>query len=106
MSIAPGSLAITSDVRFVIMVSATALGVSEDDLVSHHRHRPLVDARHIAMRAARLGGHSTPVIGRAFGGRDHTTVLHACRRVEALPELERRARIIAEDIAHSPRSLF
>ena len=36
--------------------------------------------------------HSLPEIGDAFGGRDHTTVLHACRRIEALAETDGRLR--------------
>ncbi len=40
--------------------------------------------------AKELTNHSLPEIGDAFGGRDHTTVLHACRRIEALRETEKR----------------
>ena len=46
----------------------------------------------VAMALAReLTNHSLPEIGDAFGGRDHTTVLHACDRVKELREIERRA---------------
>lgn len=55
------------------------------DLVSKKRSRFLARARQIAMALAKeLTNHSLPEIGDAFGGRDHTTVLHACRKVKAL----------------------
>ena len=41
--------------------------------------------------AKELTNHSLPEIGDAFGGRDHTTVMHACDRVKDLREIERRA---------------
>ena len=106
MTIAPGSLAITSDVDYVITVAASALGTTPAEMIGFSKYRPHTQARHVAMRAARLGGHSFPHIGRAFGGRDHTTVIAACRRVEATPHLEVRAQAIADDIADTPRSLF
>ena len=55
------------------------------DLTSKRRHRSIVRPRQIAMALAReLTNHSLPEIGNAFGGRDHTTVLHACRKVKEL----------------------
>ena len=55
------------------------------DLTSKRRHRSIVRPRQIAMALTReLTKHSLPEIGSAFGGRDHTTVMHACRRVEEL----------------------
>ena len=42
--------------------------------------------------AKELTNHSLPEIGDAFGGRDHTTVIHACRRVKLLRESETRVR--------------
>jgi chromosomal replication initiator protein len=49
-----------------------------------------------------LTEHSLPEIGDAFGGRDHTTVLHACRRIEGLSETDGRIR---EDKAKLVRQL-
>jgi chromosomal replication initiator protein len=49
-----------------------------------------------------LTNHSLPEIGDAFGGRDHTTVLHACRRIKALRETEKR---IDEDYQNLLRTL-
>lgn len=105
MSITIGSLAVTINVEAVIETAAAAFGVTPAELVGTGRRWPLSKYRQVAMRAARMGGHSYPVIGAAFG-RDHTTVMHGCRRVEADPDLERRARIIADDVHNAPRSLF
>ncbi|MCY4454276.1 MAG: chromosomal replication initiator protein DnaA [Immundisolibacterales bacterium] len=55
------------------------------DLNSKRRHRSIVRPRQVAMALAReLTNRSFPEIGAAFGDRDHTTVLHACRKVEEL----------------------
>lgn len=58
-------------------------------MVSERRHRPIVEARHIAMwLAVEMTGLSLVQIGRAFGGRDPATVRHALEKTEIL--LERR----------------
>jgi chromosomal replication initiator protein len=49
-----------------------------------------------------LTNHSLPEIGDAFGGRDHTTVLHACRKIAELKESDRR---IEEDFSNLLRTL-
>lgn len=55
------------------------------DLLSKRRTQSLARARQVAMALAKeLTSHSLPEIGDAFGGRDHTTVLHACRKVKEL----------------------
>ncbi|MBF8223578.1 chromosomal replication initiator protein DnaA [Halomonas sp. 328] len=57
------------------------------DLLSKRRSRSVARPRQIAMALAKeLTNHSLPEIGDAFGGRDHTTVLHACRKVQSLQE--------------------
>jgi len=61
------------------------------DLLSKRRSRSIARPRQIAMALAKeLTNHSLPEIGDAFGGRDHTTVLHGCRRIEALRESDKR----------------
>ncbi|HBY85228.1 MAG TPA: chromosomal replication initiator protein DnaA, partial [Colwellia sp.] len=55
------------------------------DLLSKRRNRSVARPRQIAMALSKeLTNHSLPEIGDAFGGRDHTTVLHACRKVKSL----------------------
>lgn len=61
------------------------------DLLSKRRNRSITRPRQMAMALAKeLTNHSLPEIGDAFGGRDHTTVLHACRKVKELREEEAR----------------
>jgi len=61
------------------------------DLLSKRRSRSIARPRQIAMALAKeLTNHSLPEIGDAFGGRDHTTVLHGCRRIAALRETDKR----------------
>ncbi len=61
-----------------------AFGVSMDDLLSSSRAQPLAWPRQVAMYLSReLTDATLPAIGRAFGGRNHTTVLHAYRRTAA-----------------------
>lgn len=57
------------------------------DLLSKRRNRSVARPRQVAMALAKeLTNHSLPEIGDAFGGRDHTTVLHACRKIAELRE--------------------
>ena len=57
------------------------------DLLSSKRNRSLARPRQLSMSLAKeLTNHSLPEIGDAFGGRDHTTVLHACKKIGELRE--------------------
>lgn len=57
------------------------------DLHSKRRNRSIARPRQLAMALAKeLTNHSLPEIGDAFGGRDHTTVLHACRKIKSLQD--------------------
>jgi len=61
------------------------------DLLSKKRSRSIARPRQVAMALAKeLTNHSLPEIGDAFGGRDHTTVLHGCRRIEGLRDTDKR----------------
>lgn len=66
-------------------IVARHYNVSRQELVSNRRTRVIVKPRQIAMYLAKtLTPRSFPEIGRRFGGRDHTTVLHAVRKIEDL----------------------
>ncbi len=59
------------------------------ELSSKKRNRFLARARQMAMALSKeLTNHSLPEIGEAFGGRDHTTVLHACKKIKELMEID------------------
>jgi chromosomal replication initiator protein len=73
------------------------------DLLSRRRTRTIARPRQMAMALSKeLTEHSLPEIGEAFGGRDHTTVLHACRKIEELCDTDGRIR---EDKARLLRAL-
>ncbi len=73
------------------------------DLLSKRRSRSVARPRQMAMALCKeLTNHSLPEIGDAFGGRDHTTVLHACRKIAELKESDRR---IEEDNSNLLRIL-
>lgn len=73
------------------------------DLLSKRRSRSVARPRQVAMSLAKeLTNHSLPEIGDAFGGRDHTTVLHACRKIS---ELRESSSDIREDYQNLLRTL-
>lgn len=73
------------------------------DLLSERRSRSVARPRQLAMALSKeLTNHSLPEIGKAFGGRDHTTVLHACRKIRELKDQESR---IQEDYSNLLRTL-
>ncbi|MCA1823390.1 MAG: chromosomal replication initiator protein DnaA, partial [Frankia sp.] len=69
----------------IMAATATYFGLSMEDLCGSSRSRVLVTARQIAMYLCReLTDLSLPKIGQTFGGRDHTTVMHADRKIRGL----------------------
>jgi len=73
------------------------------DLLSKRRSRSVARPRQMAMALAKeLTNHSLPEIGDAFGGRDHTTVLHACRKIA---ELKQANQDVEEDFTNLLRIL-
>jgi len=87
--------------RIVARVAAI-YGVSVKDLMGKGRHKAVTGARHVAMYTVReVTKLSLPQLGKAFG-RDHTTVLHACKKVEELlksdPKLRRTVRELKAEL--------
>ena len=73
------------------------------DMLSKRRSRSVARPRQIAMSIAKdLTNHSLPEIGESFGGRDHTTVIHACRKIKALSIEDRE---VKQDLKHIYRLL-
>jgi chromosomal replication initiator protein len=72
---------------------ATYFKIRVADLLSKSRSRSITRPRQMGMSLAKeLTNHSLPEIGDAYGGRDHTTVLHACRKVKELRETDNRVK--------------
>jgi chromosomal replication initiator protein len=80
----PGAVARSAQrltVEAIQELTAEAFGVTRDELLSSSRAARLAWPRQVAMYLAREHtGETLPAIGRSFGGRNHTTVMHACRR--------------------------
>ena len=77
--------------------------VKMSDLLSKRRSRSVARPRQVAMSLAKeLTNHSLPEIGDAFGGRDHPTVLHACRKIKELCDVDTE---IEQDLKNLQRLL-
>jgi chromosomal replication initiator protein len=77
--------------RMILETTAEMFGTTVEDLVGKSRSRPLVTSRQISMYVFRqMTDFSYPAIGREFGGRDHTTVIHAVDKITRLMK-EKRA---------------
>jgi len=84
-------------------VAAEYFNIRTSDLISAKRSRTIARPRQIAMTLAKeLTNHSLPEIGDAFGGRDHTTVLYATRKIAELKDSDKR---VDEDYANLLRIL-
>ena len=93
---------VADDVEHLTRVRSPLLGVAEhfkirvSDMSSARRSRAVARPRQVAMYLSKqLTSRSLPEIGRAFGGRDHTTVMHAVKKVD---ELRDRDASFAEDV--------
>jgi len=81
----PGGGAARPSIKAIQRLVCRHYDISELDLLSDRRQRVLIEPRHIAMYLAKhMTPASLPEIGRHFGGRDHTTIIHAVNRVERL----------------------
>jgi chromosomal replication initiator protein len=89
--------------RAILEATAEMFDFSVEDLTGQSRRRPLVTARQVAMYVFReLTDFSYPMIGREFGGRDHTTVIHA---VEKIAEQMRERRAIYDQVTELVRTI-
>ncbi len=87
----------------IIKTVAEYYKVKVAEILSKKRSRSIARPRQVAMLLAKeLTNHSLPEIGDAFGGRDHTTVLHACRKIKELIDIDVD---IAEDYKNLNRIL-
>ena len=85
----------------IILIVAAYYGVERDDILSGGRHKTISRCRQVAMYlSSTLTLHSSKEIGRAFD-RDHTTVLHAVRRIEALMQTDGALKTAVDYLANS-----
>jgi chromosomal replication initiator protein len=83
----------------ILRVVSKHFGVSRSDILSQRRHRSVVWPRQIGMYLSKqLTQRSLPEIGRRFGGRDHTTVLHAIRKIDGVLKGNNKLRDEIEDL--------
>jgi chromosomal replication initiator protein len=86
--------------RQVISLVCQHAGLTAGDLKGKSREQAVTDARGLAMYLVRqVSGTSYAEIGRFFGGRDHTTVLHACRKLAALIARDETTRRAVDELA-------
>ncbi|NKB46726.1 MAG: chromosomal replication initiator protein DnaA, partial [Legionellales bacterium] len=87
----------------IIRTVAEYYKIKVADILSKRRTRSVARPRQLAMALAKeLTSHSLPEIGDAFGGRDHTTVIHACRKIK---DLIQEGRDFSDDYKHLMRIL-
>ncbi|HWV87215.1 MAG TPA: chromosomal replication initiator protein DnaA [Capillimicrobium sp.] len=88
----------------VQQATCEAFGISQEELLSAARAQRLAWPRQVAMYLAReLTDQTLPAIGRAFGGRDHTTVMHACRRTAERIAADPEANAVVRDLTERLR---
>lgn len=86
-------------------MTAQRFGVSVEDLVSSARRKELITPRHVAMYLCReLTAFPLAAIGKAFGGRDHATIVHACGRVKKLLESDESFKQTVDQLADDLRA--
>ena len=92
------------DAATIKALTARTYGVTETDLVGPSRKQPLARSRQIAMYLCReLTELSLPKIGAQFGGRDHTTVIHAVEKVKSLMQSDKQVYDEVTELSHQLR---
>jgi chromosomal replication initiator protein len=83
----------------IIKTVSRHYGVSKGDILSQRRHRSVVWPRQIGMYLSKqMTTRSLPEIGRRFGNRDHTTVLHAIRKIDGCLTADAKLKDELEDL--------
>lgn len=86
-------------VREIVFITSRIMNVTPWDIMGKRRDRNVIDARHMAIYCAReVTNFSYPQLGRAFGGLDHSTVIHAARRISEIIKESHEMRAIAEAV--------
>jgi chromosomal replication initiator protein len=91
--------------QLILDATAATFGFSVEDLCGTNRRRPLVTARQVGMYVCReLTDFSYPAIAREFGGRDHTTVIHAVEKISGLMKERRQIYDQVTELIHRIKS--
>jgi len=84
-------------VREIVFIVGRMMNVSPWDIISKRRNAAVINARHMAIYCTKeVTNFSYPKIGKAFGGLDHTTCMHACKRMAEMVSTMPEIRAIAE----------
>lgn len=87
-------------VEQVIDLVGGRLGLSKEEILSSGRKQNLAFARHVAMFLCRKHIHlSLPELGRAFGGRDHSTVFYGCRKIEDMQQRDKEVKALIHELS-------
>jgi chromosomal replication initiator protein len=85
--------------EYIQQVVATHFKLTAEDLNSHKRTQSIVFSRQIAMYLCRkIMDKSLPDVGKFFGGRHHSTVIHSCEKISNEIEMDEKVRILVEDL--------
>ena len=88
----------------IITLVGEQCGVTGKEILGDNRRPDMVRARQLAMFLCRdLLGHSYPVIGRLFGGKDHSTVIHAVKKIKQLQERDRLVHTMVTELTKACR---
>jgi chromosomal replication initiator protein len=91
--------------QLILDATANTFGFSVEDICGTNRRRPLVTARQVGMYVCReLTDFSYPAIAREFGGRDHTTVIHAVEKISGLMKERRQIYDQVTELIHRIKS--
>ncbi len=86
-------------VEDIIKTVGTALGVKTSDIKSHKKNKNIVAARQMCMYLSRkFTSSSFPDIGERIGGRDHSTVIYACKKLEKMMETDGKLKNLCEEL--------
>ena len=85
--------------QLIVSIVGEHCGVPAKEILGEKRRPDLVQARQLAMYLCReLLGHSYPVIGRMFGGKDHSTVMHGVKKIKLLQEHDRLTHTLVTEL--------
>ena len=90
--------------QLIISIVGERCGIPPREILGEKRRPDLVQARQLAMYLCReLLGHSYPVIGKIFGGKDHSTVMHGVKKIKQLQDTDRLVHSMVTELTRACR---